>query len=204
MSDVNIRVLRFYQKPVENKDGTLSVEDWCEYAPVGQADRLVIPEAIKRLSRVQKGASDNPAVNAANAIWDYIRPHYEMWKKGEELPVEGTPLAAANFIRAEYAEVLKRHGIRTVEEFDAMSETVSDKLQIPNIRALRAQAKRFLGAQDQNRVAADLKAKDEKIEALQEQMKDLMARLAAPNPEPDVATAPRRGRPPKVHADAED
>jgi len=179
MEAVSIRVLEFFQKAEKKRDingndtGEVELTDWVRYAPPGQLDRAVIEDKVSRLARVGYNAVDNPAFAAARARWDFIKPLYENWKAGNELPVTGTPLAAANFIRVEQAEEMKRKGIRTLEELLEMSEGACDKLNIVGMREIRAQARRFLEAQDNNRFAASMKARDEEIANLRIQLEDM-------------------------------
>lgn len=202
-NELNIRILKFYTKPREKvsdiayvgADGMPEMEDWVSWCPVGQADRLVVNEAIKRIDRVPKGAVDNPAVQQARALRDYIMPKYEAWRKSEEIPLDGTPLTVATFLREEDIDALKKAGIRSLEEFATLPDSIRDRIHMPRVREAQAQAVRFLGAKDQNAAAAKMKAQEDMIAkqgaelaALQQQMQALMAAsLPAPAPE-------RRGR----------
>ena len=216
-NEVNIRILKFYTKAKEmisdvayvDKDTGMPVfEDWVLYCPVGQADRLAVPAKIAHIDRVEPGAVDNPAVQAARALRDYIMPKYEAWKKSEEIPLDGTPLGAATFLREEDCDVLKKAGLRTLEEFAILTDGIRDRIAIPRVRELQAQAKRFVAAKDQNAAAAQLKAQEDKLArqsdelaTLKAQMEALLASQAAP---PVEAEAKRgRGRPPKQHEEAE-
>lgn len=220
--ELNIRILKFYEKVVPKmgwrggipsndvknwiETGENEVIDMVSWCPAGQADRSVVNVSIQSLSRVHRSgvAEDNPAVVQARMLWDRIRPAYELWKKGEEIPIDGTPLAIANFLRAEDTEVLKRNGVRTLEELISMPESSRDKIPLPSIREKVAQAKRFLAAQDQNKVAAQIKARDDEVAVLKQQMAEMQAKLdAVPRSETQpVKRGP--GRPPKQPEQAEE
>jgi hypothetical protein len=214
---LNIRILKFYTKAREKESdiawqnpdtGLPELEDWVSYCPTGQANMLVVNEAIKRIDRVAPGAVDNPAVQAARAIRDYIMPKYEAWRKHEEIPLDGTPLAIGTFFREEDVEAIKKAGIRTIEEFATLPDSARDKIQAPRVRELQAQAVRFLNAKDQNAAAARAKVHEdtiakqgEELATLRAQMEALLASQVAPPADGEVKRG--RGRPPKQHEDAE-
>jgi hypothetical protein len=189
-SGVDIRIVEFYHKDVQVKDGTLTVEDWVKYGPPGALDRTVIPEAIHRLARVREPKEgDSPLMRMGWDLWQTIKPAYEKWKHGEEIPVEGTPLSAWTGARRDHVEVFKKHGLRTVEEIAALNDAMMGRIQLPGLRELKMQAQRFLAAADQNKVAAQLKDKDDQIRALaanQEAMSEQIRTLLGRKPEESV------------------
>jgi hypothetical protein len=194
-SGVNIRVVRFYSKDVLKKvdgkeTGELTTEDWVEYGPPGAIDRTCTPEAIRRLARAREpGPDDSQVMRMGWDLWQTIKPQYETWKRGEELPIEGTPLSAWTGARREHVEVFKKHGLRTVEEIAGMNDAMMTRVQLPGLRELKMQAQRFLAASDQNKVAAQLKNKDDQIAALaanQEAMQEQIRALLGQKPEESV------------------
>ena len=178
---VKMRIVEFYTKAREKTAGKLFLDsegkpiydDWVAYASIGSNDEVRAP--IRDLNRLQEDLTggQNPAYALAKARWDYIRPPYEAWKKGEEAPETGTPLSAANFLRKEDVAIIKRNGIRSIEEFAALPDHIIDKIQIPRPRELIKQAKAWLEAQDVNKAAAELAARDEKIAALERRLQAL-------------------------------
>ena len=206
-NDVNIRVIEFYTKAREVSEGKLAADeagkpiydDWVLYAPVGNANMLAVPARIDHLRRVNRDAArDNPAYGAAVGIWDYVEPRYETWKRGEEMPEDGTPLSAATFLRKEDIEIIKKAGLRTLEEFAELPDSIRDKINMPHMREKATQAKRFIGAKDQNATVAKLTAQDDRIAQLE-------ARLAAALGKDDEDEPPKRkpGRPRKAEAEQE-
>ncbi len=163
------------------------------YAPVGKADRLCLTETVSRLGKLQPLESDNPAVLMAHERWNIIKPAYDAWKNGQNLPERGTPLAAWPGITSDQVEVLKMMGILSVEEYAEASDSIISAVPFPSARELRTAAKAFLAASDKMAVTTELKAKDEQIAALQADIEELKAALLS-----DAGDAPkRRGRPPK-------
>jgi hypothetical protein len=185
-SPVNIRVVEFFTDVKEVMDekgrptGDVKLIDKVRYAPPGLLDRQVVVASIAELARVHSdGAdSDNPAVRAAFARWQYIQPLYERWKQGEAPPESGTPLGVVTFLRKEEVDMLKRQGIKTVEEFIDTPSKNLERVGLPHLTAKLAQARAFIEAADRNRVAAHVAAKEAEIEDLKKQMAELTAAFA--------------------------
>lgn len=178
-SDLNIRIVKFYSKPkpvkVNGKEtGDMTTEDWVSYAPPGQLDRMVTHEKISAIKRIMKPeAEHHPAAESQFQFREFILKHYDMWKAGEEAPLDGTPLAAWNALDNDMVDSFKRAGIRTVEEIRDMNDAIISKVNVPRPRELKALAKRFLDAADQNRVAAEVQRRDDELEALRAEMAEM-------------------------------
>jgi hypothetical protein len=184
---LNIRIHRFYEavEPVRDKDGKptgeLKAHDMVDYGPPGQMDKLVVPARIERMKRAAEpdAMNQNPAMRVAWDRWKFIEPHYNAWKKGEELPQDGVPLAALNFLRAEDAAVLKRHGIKTAQDLRDMLDSDLSKVPLPAMREKRVQAKHFLEAQDTNKAAARIAAAESKADDTARELEALKAQMAS-------------------------
>lgn len=161
-AQITIRALRFFQKFREDPNGEMHAEDWIEYCAPGQAAFTTIEDAVRRLQRDKTGK------------WLSVDAAYKAWKSGEEVPENGTPLGAWPGISDEQRVVLKASGVRTVEEVAAMTETIITRIRLPNPRALRDQACRFLEARSGAAVEAALKARDDEIATLKAQMETLL------------------------------
>jgi len=180
----DVRPIRFYQKFIEQPDGTVRAIDWVEYAARGQAKFTVTPA---RISDVQK---------SIDGTWECLEPHYDAWKKGNEAPVSGTPLAAWSGVSPELAAVLKTKDILTVEDIRDMTEAQIEKSGIPGMRLIRDQAKAWDASKDSRRTEialTSLQDENSALKAQMEEMKRMMQSLAGADEE-----APRRpGRPRK-------
>jgi hypothetical protein len=182
--------------------------DWVEYGPPGMGDRQRAVEKVSRIGSVRPRDPHgmNKALAEANDLWDYIRPAYEAWKNGQELPDKGTPLAAWNALSREQADIFKARGIKTVEAIAELTEAGLQQIPLPSIRKTVAAAKLFLQAYDQTRVAGELALRDAEIQKLKVQMAEMMASLKADDKTGELVpldAAPRkrrRGRPPKRRA----
>ena len=128
-------------------------------------------------------------------LWDMIEPQYMAWKNGQEIPIDGTPLSAWPGINAAHAQVLQRHGLRTVEEVAAMGDGVLDKLPLPDKRKLREQAQAFLSAKESGQAAKRMTELEAETAALKAQLSEALEMLKDQKP--------KRGRPAKVEQETE-
>lgn len=218
MQTIRIDVERFLTKYVPDPTDAAKMlpVDYVVYGPVGSLDRSKIMEKVSRIAKVQgDDETENPAVLIAKMRWDSIRPRYEAWKKGQEMPIDGTPLAAWNALSSEDADMLKTNKIYTVEDIVAVPESAFAKMGMPNSRSLIQQAKAFLASADANRAAATMSAMQTEMAAMRAELDDAKrALMAAPivvadddDFEVDTEGAvqvqvKRRGRPPKGSEDA--
>lgn len=188
---------------VPMNNGELVPMDMVEFGPIGSAGRSQVVERIDVLSKIRKSAGANPAVMQSQAIWEFIEPFYKAWKNNQELPQEGTPLAAWNALTPEQAEVLRVNGVKSVDAMATLTDTHITRIPIPNMRALIAQAKAFISATDSNRFTAEMKAKDETIANLAAKVDQLASMVAAGKAEVPLEPVKRKpGRPRKSEAQA--
>lgn len=193
--------------------------DKVEYGPTGGLQRSAVVSEISRLKNLQplSGDSGNPAIEMAHMRWNAIRPHYEAWKSGQEMPLDGTPLAAWNALQAEQAEVLRSRGVKTIEDVASLTDSMIEGIPVPRLRDMRRQAAAFLESSDATRAAAMMAEKDAQIANAQSQIAEQgdqikalidkvnqLAEIAAGNGADDdeQPATPRRGpgRPPKQAA----
>jgi len=194
------RILRFFTK-YQQRNGQTVATDMVEYCGIGKAQSATTVAPISHLSRVRAdGDPDNPAWMAAKMRADFVRPAYEAWRKGEEMPIEGTPIGAWPALTPDQAAGLKAAGLRTVEEMANATDTLVNKIPLPNVRGLKTLAEAFLASRDQSKVAADLAQKDREMAELREQLDEMRQIVLAQSRERDE-DRPRRGRPPKVSED---
>jgi hypothetical protein len=182
----NIVIHRFWTKYVDDGKGGLKAQDWVEYSP-RHTDKLKNESRVDRiLNVVDVPPETNPTVRDAIDRADAIRPHYEAWKLGQEVPETGMPLAAWNGVSTEQAEILRAKSIKTVEDVAGMSDAIMNGIPLPGLVTLKQAAARFLAAADSSRAAAQMAKIEEDRERLrleseeQRQMLNAMAeKLAA-------------------------
>lgn len=180
MSAPMIAIKRFWTEyaPDPQDPAKMIGVDWVEYGPAGSLDRTSTRAKIISLSALQPMHDQgNPAIVMAHMKWDVIRPAYEAWKKGQEAPVSGTPLAAWNGVSPEQAEILRSRSIRSVEEVAALTDAHIERIALPNLRSIIAAAKRFVESADTMRFAASLGEKERLISDQQNQISDQKAIL---------------------------
>ena len=178
------------------KDGKPEPVEWVSYSPAHdptgtstkvRVKELIPPEAIRN-------DDEGTKLNMMHLKWNMIKPAYEAWKKGIEIPTDGTPLAAWAGLTVDQVEVLRPRGIKTVEALRDATDAMIAKVPLPNMRALREMAGQYLEGQSASQAALQVAERDERIKTMEAMMEEMAARLAAV----DGGDAPkRRGRPPK-------
>lgn len=188
---VAILVKRFWTKYVDDPEnpGKKIGRDWVEWVKIGDAMSSTTREAVDRLRPRMRPARTYKNVHGVEQIigaknvparpeWEAIERHYEAWKKGEEMPVDGTPLAAWPGASKEFADELRKLNILTVEDFAEASDTIHSRLSIPGLRDLQKAAKQFIVAQGTTaQTQAELQKRDSEIETLRLQIAELRATI---------------------------
>ncbi len=115
-------------------------EDWVEWGKKGLSRTSTTQSQISRLKPKKTRYG-----NEVEAIeWSALKSHYEAWKKGEEAPVNGTPLTAWAGAEKELVRALKEIHIQTLEDFVNAPDHVFNSIALPKLRTIRQQAKYFL------------------------------------------------------------
>lgn len=194
MNDVsrNLRIVGFRTAQVLKDSkfpnlGSREVE-FVDITSVGNAKYTVIPMRIVDAKRDTSG------------LWEAIEPAYLAWKKGQEMPTTGTPLSAWHGITREQIEAIRVHGLYTVEDVAQMSDAILQKVGGIGMHSVREAARAWDKAKDTRAITQDLAAKDAEIEALKQQMADLMEMVGRDNSEEPIKRRP--GRPRKDEAEA--
>ena len=211
-NSLNIRIKEFYtqSEPVKDSNGRetgeLVARDYVAYGPPHALDRQLTPVRVDRLLKAKRPSGNNNIHEMTSwALAEYVRPLYEAWKRGEELPEEGTPISVLPFLRKEELAVLKSSGIKSVEDLARLNDRDREAVKLPAMREKCAMAKRWLEAQDTNKAAAAMAARDAEIAELKAQMADLIKAVRNDEPEVDEngdRIPKRRGRPPKAESEA--
>lgn len=179
-----IHVKRFYTKfdPDPANPEKMKATDWVEYGPVGSLDKSTTCDKVSRLSAVTPN-TDNPANKLALGRWLAIKPLYEAWKAGQELPESGTPLAAWNGVSPEQAEALRMKSIKTVEDVAQLTDSHVQRFGLPGLRDLILSAQRYIASAD-TRIAdakmGALEAENAALKAEVEEIKQMLLRDMAP------------------------
>lgn len=161
------------------KDGEMKAVDWVELAPAGasfgstrtwvRVAELIPPEHLRTVQPAEiEQLSDFEARLALR--WQIIGPAYEAYKRSEDMPESGTPLAVWPGVTSAQAEVLRGMGYRTVEDVAAMDDRTVGGLKWPNARSLPETAKAYLGGQDVAAKDAEIATMKERMAAMEEML----------------------------------
>jgi hypothetical protein len=172
--------IEFKKVPVEDRQKTIEVGhpvfrdvDFVEITPLGSRDKLV-KEVTGWLAQSFEQAQSG---RLPMSWYQAYKGAYEFWQKGQELPVEGTPIK--NWPTASAAEVencLRLH-LRSVEDLASANEEAIMRLGMGG-RALKQRAIDYLNAaRDTGQVIQQLTALKVENDALKERNKSLEERL---------------------------
>ena len=163
--------------------------DWVEIAPSGEAfERTRTWLRIKDITPRPDGderRNDSMSHKVMVARWAVIGPKYDAWKSGQDIPENGTPLAAWAGVSPEQAAHLQHMGIKTVEGVRDMGEGAIARLPFPNARKLPALAGEWLSSKGEA-------AKDAELAAMRERMALMEEMLAAQTAEKRGPGRPRK------------
>lgn len=202
-SEAPFRIIRFFTDYVK-ANGTLKEVDKVEYCGIGKAGTSTTVARIGDLKRVVPDADpDNVAHMMALGRWNFIRPQYEAWKAGNELPVDGTPLAAWPGLTKAQADIIRASGLRTVEEIAESPHSLISKVQLPGMTEIQRQAKLFVENAPKAKIDERLAASEADNAELRAQLEELRQIVVARDAEPDEdkpARKPRRAAQPETVA----
>lgn len=195
-----IRILGFRTTYVKKAGMAERVaRDWVKYCSAHDP-KVVTEEIVSTLKPPERGEEEDSEIidmelkiGRMTALWRIIEPAYEAWKKGTEVPLDGTPLAAWAGVTPEQIDVLRVNSIRTVQEVASMTDSQMGKIALPGMRALKQTAIEWL----ESRAST---AQAEEIATLKEQLAMLSSMVAEQQDAAAVAEPKKRGpgRPPKI------
>lgn len=175
-------------------------EDWVSYSPAHSPIGTKNVERVRHLIPDPSRVGDDPEgvkLGFMQARWSQIEPAYEMWKQGQELPLNGTPLQVCPIFNPGMIEVLHQVGIKTVEEVRDLSEVHITRVNLPNMRDIKKQAGIFLANMGSAFSAEREAEKDAQIAAMSERlaaMEALLEQKTAPEAAPDNEVAELRSQ----------
>jgi hypothetical protein len=190
----SVRVIKFrttYHKVPGQQE--LVARDWVTYSPMHDP-KSTTEEMIKVLMPPEEVTEEeqNKAEKyfLMRELWKQIEPGYNAWKKGLEIPVDGTPLSAWAGVTPEQIEVLRPAGVRTVQNLANMTEAQMGKIMLPGIRNLKSTAIEYLSSREKTAQAEEVADLKSKLEVLTQMM--------AERQDEEVAVKRGPGRPPKA------
>ena len=175
--------LSFWKDYDPQPDGTMRENVWVEWTRKGTRNATT-KEKIARLKK------------DAGPIWQALVPYYEHWKKGQDAPIDGTPLAVWPGATQALVKALEPYHMCSVEDLAKLSDGEMARVQVPGMRAFRDNARAFIEAQQTTAVVAGQMAeKDRQIEFLTTELAEIKALLASMSDGDDAeedAPAPRK------------
>lgn len=153
--------------------------DFAIITPVGSRDEVekIADEWVKHIMK--------QAVNGQYPTqWaEHFNLAYREWKKGNELPTEGTPLAMVPFLTPAEVKNLSEANVRTLEDAAQMSEEAMNLVGM-GARVLKDKCAAYLKGAEGGKLAeriaaleAQSRTKDEIIDRLKGQVAELEAAL---------------------------
>lgn len=168
--------------------------DWVQIAPAGEAfERTRTWHRIKDIQlpeNVDYDRQEGISYKVQAARWAVVGPKYQAWKAGQDIPADGTPLAAWAGVSPEQAEHLKRMGIVTVEGVRDMNEGAIARLPFPNAKKLPLLAGEFLSSKGEAAKDAELAEMRERMAIMEEMIATQTAEKRGPGrprKEPEAA-----------------
>ena len=160
------------------------VTEWVELAPAGEAfERTRTWHRIKDLRPPESAAgqrADSMSYKVMLARWEVIAPKYDAWKRNEDIPEDGTPLAAWAGVTPEQVGYLRAMGILTVEAVRDMNEGAFGRLPFPNARKLPKMAADFLASKGDAEKDRELAEMRERMAAMEEMLAEQGAAKRGP------------------------
>lgn len=165
--------LSFWKDYDPQPDGSVKEFEWVEWARRGSRNATT----REKISRLQKDGGP---------VWQALEPYYEHWKKGQDAPIEGTPLAAWPGATPALVKALEPYHIRSVEQLAELSDGDMARIPVPGMRGFRDNARAFGEArQATSVVAAQIAQKDREINDLRRELDELRELVSAAGGEPD-------------------
>lgn len=143
--------------------------------------------------RIWLGRNDEMVRPVTNEDKIRFKDRYESFKKGEETPLEGTPISQCAFATPANVSACKAERIFTLEQLVAVAD---ERLQRGQLVGFKYQCRDWLESQKRHGYVGELRAQIDKLIA---ENKILKERLQEQGRSTEVEVEPkRRGRPPKV------
>jgi hypothetical protein len=114
-------------------------------------------------------------------LWhELIKPAYEGWKRGEEVAMDGTPLAVLGFIPPKLIQAWRLQNVHTAEHLAKVEDGDLPRLGL-DARKYRDGARKYLDAANGEtaKIVAKQREQDETIAAQNARIAELEAALAA-------------------------
>lgn len=159
-------------------------------APKGEGfERTKTWHRIASLRPKDGGDPNDLSYRVQKGRWDeVIGPAYEAWKSNQEVPENGVPLAAWPALDGPQVEILRKMGLRTIEDVAALGDADVKALPWPDANKLPQMAAKWIEGQslaDKERENDELR---QRLAALEASMAEKTKRgPGRPRKEPEAA-----------------
>lgn len=137
-------------------------------------------DEVECISIVVPGSSNEHVSIITDEYKDRFRDEYARWKAAEGSPITGTPLTEWTMASVSFVEMMKLHGIRSVEDLANASEAITAR--DVTVMTMRAKAQAWLSAAGDTAAAVE-------VDALKARIAELEAAAKRPRKAKKVETA---------------
>jgi hypothetical protein len=180
---LTVTALKFWTDYEKGPDEEMRAVDWVTWAHRGDLGNAANTDKVARIEKPLMSSDDNGQLEE-NPVWTAIKGQYEAWKKGQDVPINGTPLAAWSALTPAQATVFRTAGFASVEDIGQMTDALLAKIRIPNARQIRDMARAYSEHRAGNAVnEAKFATMASEMEALKAQLAEAteaLTRLAEP------------------------
>ncbi len=163
--------------------GIVPLEFWLDHVAVNGSDELKAVEWVRYARIGSNGSTTEEKVERIRkhnqVVWAGLRGAYDAWKKGQDEPIDGTPLEAWPGVTKGQVAHFKLLNIRTVEELAASNDATMDRLGLGS-RALVQRARDFVANKNSGvtALAAQKSELEDKLLMMMQRVEELETRLA--------------------------
>lgn len=154
---------------------------WVKYVNRGMPQSAATEDRLRHMDPANlvlpEGADGGSKQAFLEHRWSQIKPSFDAWLAGQQIPEYGIPIAAWPALNAEQVKAFHSVNIRSVEDVRDMTESMITKVRLPNIRDLKKLAGLYIDGLDATHSAEREAARDAKIAGLEEQLAAAMELL---------------------------
>jgi len=179
------KVTRGPNKPDGTPGDIIKSEDlpdhWVKYTNRAAPQSMATEERIRHMDpenlKIRSGADAGQKADFFNYRWAQIKPAFDAWLNGQQMPAYGIPISAWPALQPEQIAAFQAAGIRSIEDVRDLHDSQFGSVKLPNIRDLKRLAASYLEGLDANKAAQAQEAMQSQINGLQEQLAAAMALL---------------------------
>jgi len=156
-------------------------EYWVKYVNRGMPQSAATEDRVRMMDpdnvKLPPGADGGEKLAFMRHRWAQIKPSFDAWVSGQQLPEYGIPLAAWPALSPEQIKAFQMASIRSIEDVRDMNDTMMQRVRLPNIRDLKKLAGQYLDGLGTTKLAEENAKRDAEIAGLKEQLAAAMALL---------------------------